>query len=82
MAWNKARVELRRLVRCELIRMKGWEGGSGWEEDWGGVQMWTPIGCRLPFVLDFGFHRCMLLCEEQLLLRVSLGSWEIPFPGR
>lgn len=31
----------------------GWEGDSGWEEDWGGVQTLTPLVCRITLALEF-----------------------------
>lgn len=65
-AWKKARVELRRLVRCELLGVKGWEGGSGWEEtEEGHADMDSPC-LQAPFVLEFGASGLMLPSEGQL----------------
>lgn len=66
MAWEKARVELRRLVRCELLGVKGWGGGRG-----GARTDVTLLVCRLPFALEFGALGLMLPLQGQLPHRAS-----------
>lgn len=84
MAWEIARVELRRLARYELLGVNGvgrrqWLGrrlGRGVDIDSPCLQDHICTG-----VLGFGSYRCMLPFEGQLLHQASWGNSQLPFLG-